>query len=352
MKKILLAIALIMNCMINADAQDSKKLTNSEYYLPLTVLRIAVQVEKTTFTPGECAKYADKYVTSSDLNSDKNTVSYAISAIKMQTEGQADYSKRFSLSSSILKNNEVRRDSNGVLLAINAMPKANMMPKKFVRYHNKPAMMNPASYLSDDIIAEQSMEKKAQLVAQALQNCRDKRRSIEEGKAEFMPKDKNEQAKTLDELNKKEAALMQMFNGYSVKDTTETIYTFIPSKEDAKKLLFRFSYKKGLADTQDTEATPYYISVEDEHYTPTIQTSIDDPKAKKESSIFINLPGKIKVSLQRDSSPCSFFELYAAQFGHAEKLDGSLFADNCMTHLVLNPVTGNVESIQTEMRQK
>ena len=37
------------------------------YYLPKTSVKVAVKVEKTTYTPGEFCKYADKYLRIADV---------------------------------------------------------------------------------------------------------------------------------------------------------------------------------------------------------------------------------------------------------------------------------------------
>ena len=42
-------------------------------------------------------------------------------------------------------------------------------------------------------------------------------------------------------------------------------------------------------------------------------------------------------------------ELFAAQFGRVEMLDGNLFSKKLETSIVLNPATGNLESIKTEV---
>jgi hypothetical protein len=37
------------------------------YYLPKTAIRITLQVEKTTYTPGEFCKYSEKYLRIKDV---------------------------------------------------------------------------------------------------------------------------------------------------------------------------------------------------------------------------------------------------------------------------------------------
>ena len=50
------------------------------YFLPKTALRFTVLVEKTTYTPGEYAKYADRYLALHDVGTEP-TVSYRVANI-------------------------------------------------------------------------------------------------------------------------------------------------------------------------------------------------------------------------------------------------------------------------------
>ena len=64
--------------------------------------------------------------------------------------------------------------------------------------------------------------------------------------------------------------------------------------------------------------------------------------------INVNLPGKINITLSKEEQPLSSFETYAAHFGRIENISGRLWGKKFATHLVLNPVTGNVENIKIE----
>ena len=46
------------------------------------------------------------------------------------------------------------------------------------------------------------------------------------------------------------------------------------------------------------------------------------------------------------------YELYAAQFGQVVALDEGLFDKKLLTSIVLNPVTGSLESIEIENIKK
>ena len=48
------------------------------YFLPKTAVRIVVQIEKTTYTPGEFCKYADRYLRLKDVASESSAIASRI----------------------------------------------------------------------------------------------------------------------------------------------------------------------------------------------------------------------------------------------------------------------------------
>ena len=124
---------------------------------------------------------------------------------------------------------------------------------------------------------------------------------------------------------------------------------FVPTREVEKQLLFRFSKYFGLTDADDLSGKPYYIKVEDLHSSPTLNGSLADPKKDKDNiGICVNLPGKIRATVFSADRALGAFELYAPQFGTTESLSGEMFSKKFTSHLVLNPVTGSIESLETE----
>ena len=63
------------------------------YFLPKTAVRVTIQVEKTTYTPGDFCKYAERYLKKPVPNEEQKT--YRILSIKMTPCGIADTTKIF-----------------------------------------------------------------------------------------------------------------------------------------------------------------------------------------------------------------------------------------------------------------
>lgn len=353
MKKIVFLSILFAIVSQFVYAQKGKNTTEgTPYYLPRTELRFAVMVEKTSYTPGEFAIYAEKYMKIKDVGL-QPAVTYRIIGLNISSVGGRDTSKYY-LAPTDGKHNiqNLEIDDSGILLAVNAEPKVVKQPVPFVPAQ-KPVLPDPRDYMNEDILSAGSSAKMAEFCAMEIYDIRESKSLLNKGQADFMPKDGEQLRIMLDNLETQEAGLMQLFRGVTVKDTVETIVRFVPDKETEHKLLFRFSKWSGVTDIDDLGGNPYYISVEDKHTTPSIQDGLFSVKSAKDNSgIYVNLPGKIRLTVYRGREQWAVYELYAAQFGRVEQLNDELFGKKYFTGIVLNPVTGNMESFRTEPVRK
>ena len=101
MKNLLTAILLAATGTINAQTETIQYRPGitpegAVYFLPKTAIRIAVQVEKTTYTPGDFCQYAQKYLRINDVQQ-KPSESYKVTKIDVITEGFADKTKGFAV---------------------------------------------------------------------------------------------------------------------------------------------------------------------------------------------------------------------------------------------------------------
>ncbi len=347
----ILRIGLLTFLPLNALAQQAVEGTS--YYLPRTAIKYTLLIERVSTQPGELCMYADRFLKKSDVAT-KPVTSYRILTIKISTEGVADTTKLFTPaidakhSISSIKVD----DESGILLAVNADPIRIEKPLPFVAAE-KPLPLNPRDYMSQEILAAGSSAKMAELIAQEIYDIRESKSQLNKGQADFMPKDGEQMRIMLNNLNTQEAALLQMFEGVTDRDTTETVITFIPDKSVSKQVLFRFSKYFGLVEADDLSGEPYYISIDDLHKQAQ-NTAIAETgkKGKDDAGIYANLPGKIRATLYHNEKMMMESELYAAQFGVTAPLDNELFGKKLQTSLIYHPATGHVETIQTEILKK
>ncbi len=350
MKKLLIiAMALMsLSAMAQPVATPTKPGINGDavtYFLPKSAIRLQLLIEKRVYTPGDFCKYAEKYLRMTGIEQEE-VVTYTVVNFGINQIGVRDTSKCYTVK---LKGKtvgaDIRLNEEGVLQAVNAEPVAVPEMKHF-KPGPQPERINPRQYLSAEVLAAGSMAKMAELTVQQIIELQERRQALITGEADDTPADKQQLQLMLDEIEKEREALMSMFLGTTTRDTTEQIVTVCPDKEVEREVIFRINKKLGLVDKDDLSGIPYYMTVQDMHRTPTQQYDMADKK--KEGGFWVNVPGRIKVTLQREEHLLGAFDLYAAQFGFVECRSGSLFT-RYVTHMILNPVHGSVDRINAEM---
>lgn len=363
MKKLLTAAMLIASGAMMAQTQVSEYRPGMTaegvvYYLPKTTVEIAVRVERTTYTPGEFCKYADKYLRINNVREDSYDT-YKIIDTKIYSYGEADKQKAFAVKvNAKTAACNLRLADDGRLLAVNAdAPTEKPLPQPF-ESAPKAAPVNPRSFLSQEILAAGSVTKMAELTATEIYDIRDSRNSLTRGEADFMPKDGEQLRLMLNNLEQQDKALSSMFTGTISKDTTEIVFTLTPDKEINKQILFRMSEKLGLLEPDDMAGAPYYIYIKDLHTLPK-QEFVDEKtqKAKekaelvakeKGNGLFVNVPSKMLVTITAGNNKVAEYETTAGQFGRVELLSGDLFNKRFTTHLTLDPQSGAVDKLTAE----
>lgn len=323
------------------------------YFLPKTSLRVSILVEKTTYKPGEFSKFAQRYLKLNDVEQEPN-VSHRVLSIQLTPIAEADTSKAYTVKFNPLSAAaNLQLSSDGVLLAINAEPVKHELPKPFKKALKVKAP-DPRKFLSEEIISAGSTAKMAELTASEIYDLRENRNLLIKGQADFMPKDGKQLQLMLDQLETQDNALTGMFAGTTTRDTTEMTVMVRPDKELKKQVVFRLSKQLGVVDIDDLAGRPYYISVENLNtMLPVNETPVKKKKANAtEQGIYVNVPGRMRVTIFDGPTALSTSELPAPQFGNVELLSGDLFNKRFTTHLTLNPLTGALEKLEAELPKK
>ena len=219
MKNIISTLLLSAAASLSGYAQQANEAIS--YYLPTTAVHVNLIIEKTNYTPGLLAEYAQRYMRLDNVSLDAYTT-YRIIATNMYTTAEPDTAKLFTLE--IDKNhfiNNVSKTEKGLLLAINGEGKDNTVIPTFTPSKPQP-VLNPKDYMSQDILSATSSAKMAELTANEIFEIRDSRTQLARGEADFMPKDGTQLKLMMSQLDTQEKALMQVFSGVTTKDTTMT----------------------------------------------------------------------------------------------------------------------------------
>ncbi len=317
------------------------------YFLPKTAVSITIQIEKSTYTPGDFCKYSERYLRIQDV-SPNPSVSYRITNIRQEAFAVADTTKGFAVKFDAKTSaTNVRLSDDGILLAINAEPKKLSLPEPFVPAPRQ-AIINPRQYMSEEILAAGSTAKMAELTAQDIYEIRESRNLLIRGQADNMPKDGEQLKLMLSQLDKQDQALTSLFTGTLIKDTAEYTFTIVPDKEIKHDVLFRFSQKLGLVDKDDLAGVPYYINIEDLKMVPAPEPVDPKKKNKQVAGIYVNIPGRLRSTVSDSQKTILTTDFPAGQFGNTELLSGALFNKRYTTRLWLNPLSGSVDKLEAE----
>ena len=321
------------------------------YFLPKTAVAVTVQVEKTTYTPGDFCQYAERFLRIKDV-SPTPSVSYRVIAIRQDAVALPDTAKRYAVKFDAKTSaTNVRLSDDGILLAINTsaeeLPSLNNSPSTLHLYPS--TKINPRQFMNEETLAAGSTAKMAELTAQDIYEIRESRNLLVRGQADNMPKDGEQLRLMLNQLDMQDRALTSLFVGTYDKDTTQQTFTVVPSQSASREVVFRFSEKLGLVDQEDLAGVPYYIYIEDLKTAP--QPEPVDPKKKLKpfSGIYVNIPGRLRSTISNAQGVIVADEFPAGQFGNVELLSGALFNKRYTTRLRLNPLSGAIDQLDAEL---
>ena len=221
MRKILLVFFTFHCSLLTTLAQ-----TAVSTYLPgvtpegaIYLLRIAVQVEKTTYAPGELCKYAERYLRIKDV-SPTPSVNYRITDIRQEAYAVADTSKHYAIKfDAKTAATNVRLSDDGILLGINTDPQPQ---SKSLSTSHPPlsTKIDPRQYMNEETLAAGSTAKMAELIAQDIYEIRESRNLLVRGQADNMPKDGEQLRLMLNQLDKQDQAMTSLFIGITASSPT------------------------------------------------------------------------------------------------------------------------------------
>ena len=314
------------------------------YFLPKTALRISVLVEKTTYMPGDFAPYAQRYLRVADV-SQEPTTSFRIADLKVTPCPVPDTTKVYAVKfDARTVASHMTLSDDGRLLALNIEDAEDAeVPALFVPAP-KPEEVNPRQFMGEEILSCGSTAKMAEMTAHEIYDLRENRTLLIKGQADFMPQDGRQMERMLAELDRQDRALSSLFVGTTHRDTVEHVLWIVPdAATEGKTVLFRLSQVKGLVEADDLSGAPFYYSIDDITQLPAPEENGKKAKsAKSLEGIYVNVPGRLRVTLYEGIKPILTEEHPAPQFGQTMLLSGSLFNKHYATRLYLDSLTGAV----------
>jgi hypothetical protein len=313
------------------------------YLLPATQLELTIHATKHVYTPGEFAKYAERYLRLTNVSPEPSTY-WTLDKVQTEVTGVPDKEHVYFVKmkdKTVAPLIELTKD--GIVRSINvpissgAQKSATPAPTP-ASPNTATEAIDPRSFLTEEILMASSTAKMAELVAKEIYNIRESKNALLRGEADNTPQDGAQLKLMLDNLNKQETALTEMFTGRESEESLSKEIQLIP-KEVNKEVVFRFSRKLGIVDKDDLAGAPVYLTLTNLK-SITIPPAPDPKKAL--DGVAYNVPGRARVTLSYNDQKLLTTEISVTQFGTVEYLASILFNKNATIKVTFNPVTGGL----------
>ena len=343
MKHILLFIALIAPFFVTA--QQKQQLTDGEpvliYSLPKTVLNIQISSERITETPGEFYPYSERYLATTNVITAPKTY-YRLRGITITPQTKPDSKRTFKITP-VKKSLTTRITVNdkGILCGINVPPVD--VPEIVPPFNLEKANQTSIKLLplEEEYMMAGSTVKMAEGVAKQIYSIREGRLDLLAGQADTMPKDGESMKLMLEQMDRREQELTQLFTGKTTVEALTKTITYAPDSASNAEVVFRFSAFNGLSSKEDLSGTPYYISVK---YNP-IETLPAKKKKEKGEQVFSVLPVKAKITVEEGSNVIYNEVMDIPQLGILVPIPLETM-DKKTGKVLVSPETGRMLSIQ------
>ena len=324
------------------------------YILPRTEVELTLQVTHHTFTPGEYAKYAERYLYLKNVAL-KESDWYTIDQVKMRPIGTPNKEQTYFVK---LRDKSVaplmELTEEGIVRSINmpfsGTPKASDNGESAASgrlvSQQTTERLDPRSFLTEEILVASSSAKRAELIAKEIYNIRESRNALLRGEADNMPQDGEQLKLMLDNLNRQEKAMTEMFAGH-IEEEIKVITLHIPVRESKGEIAFRFSRHMGVVEADNLAGEPYLLVME--NLTPNLSAPLTPDEQKKQvEGVAYNVPGRAHVQLLLKGEVLYDQEFPVAQFGTTEYLAPVLFNKTTVTKVLFDVNTGGLFKVMRE----
>ncbi|HBT86297.1 MAG TPA: DUF4831 domain-containing protein [Porphyromonadaceae bacterium] len=301
------------------------------YSLPKTSFEVELLVKKTTYKRGDFYPYAQRYL-AVDNTVTEDRIVHTLEGIEITNKGIPDKTNSFMVefrSKSVEPYVYLKED--GLIVSINAEPE-NVTESKRVIHASETVSENPRRFFSQETLMAGSTAKQAELVARQIFDLRRNRSDILSGEAVNMPPDGNAYNVVMEEINKQEKALTELFSGSVTTEFFTETYQIIPENSNInREVIARFSEKLGPLDPDNLAGEPIYISLIRKTPEVVMQLSERDLQrleSKLSEGIVYNIPGKGDLSIEFGNRTLKSLEVDVVQFGSQDVLAKKMFENN------------------------
>lgn len=320
------------------------------YTLPKTDISVRAEATKKTRTAGEFYEYAERFLNiTNPITQDE--VLYTLTGIEVNTIGVPDRQNSYQVE---FKSNTtapyVTLTQDGIICAINADAQLEGQTSPQPEKNAVAKVLNPRSFLTEEILRAGSKAKQAELVAKLILQLRETRTSILTGEADNMPPDGNAYNLVMTRIDEQEKALTSMFAGIETTEELSQKYTVnVLDKNINNQIVFRFSRRLGFVSENNLAGAPVTLTLinKEPREAPILSPKEQKDLEKKFSKgIIYNVPGKASLKIDYDNKIWVNKEVDIVQFGIQDVLAPQMFDNNKLPiKVIFYPDLGAIKQI-------
>ncbi len=343
MKRGILGLLLCVVVSVSAQTLQDNELA-VVYYMPQTQLCFDVEYEEVILHKGLFAQYAKQYLGATDII-EEDARSFRLLAITPKVYTIADYTRAYKVVAEKDIDSQLLTLTNfGTLAGFNITAHEDRhkpAPAKTETVKENELKVLPL--LEEHVMNNKTIAQQAHGAAKLIFRIREYRMYLLGGEIDKVPADGKAMQIVLDELNKQEQQLVELFIGRRevIKHHKKLYYT--PVKTEEVELGF-FSDKDGFT-TEDGE--PITLNITARRLTKgTTRNEKESKKAPQPSQIFYNLPGSANYKIVYLNETIVERNTPVAQFGISVPLARNLFTRGELPRIQFDIKTGNIKSIE------
>ncbi|NJO88827.1 MAG: DUF4831 family protein [Chloroflexia bacterium] len=263
--------------MINLNEAKGIRNYSTIYALPKTVVRVNVEVVKTTYKTGPYYQYAESLLGLTDAI-DRDKEFWKITGIKFDTYAIVDTNNVFLVEAN---NNKVELNltASGLLESIYSKGESQLLP---IDEYKSMSVLNVSDLrshklvenenvnfddvpLPSNVVAKKNEREQATELSKKILTLRDDRSAIlvGDGYTETMPG--GEALKIMiDKIDLIQEQYISLFKGKVKKETFKYSFDYIPvePRKITQTIIFRFSEEHGIVDIMDMNGMPMILEIE------------------------------------------------------------------------------------------
>ena len=318
------------------------------YYMPKNEVRITLNYSVVEHTPGIFYQYAERYLGAKNVIKENKTV-YILNSISSELVSMADAERAYKIVATPGINEQlISLTQDGRLLGYNIDLDAkdennveNSIPSCLTNQESRYDLM---PLLEEQFIAS-SIAKMAEGAAKQIYRIRETRLNLLAGEVEHVPADGTAMKLVLEELDKREKALAELFIGKESVEHKSQDLIYTPKDDAGEEIICRFSMHSGIVATDDLSGEPVYLQTQATKQELGYMLEINS-KTPTLSQLHFNIPGEGIFTITYKGKELLNKRYQIAQWGVSVPLSQQLFTGKQMVSIQVNPETGNILSTQ------